>query len=418
MRLSHTLLLGLLFSLVLVGSADAYLYWANAGTNASGTTLGRANLDGSGANQSFVTGARGPVGVDVDNAHIYWSDAVTPSCSGTTIGRANLNGTGANPSFINGTDCAHEVDVNSTHIYWANRGPNGTGTTIGRANLNGTGVNSAFITGGAGPWGVAINATHIYWTNRGTGSGSPCGGSIGVANLDGTGTIQNFITGVDGPTGIAVDGGHLYWANGCGTSIGRANLNGTGVNQNFITGLSQPAGVEVDGTFIYWANFANPTAGGGGTSLGRANLNGTGVNLNFITGASSPTGVAVDAGAPPPSFGSRVLVKLKLAAKRIRARGPVKVEVSNANTFLVTGTLSGKTAERVSVAQKRRVALDGKAIQVAPGGTKTVKLKLPQVLRDVLKDEGELALRLKARVGDPAGNNRTVKKRVTVKLKG
>jgi hypothetical protein len=84
---------------------------------------------------------------------------------------------------------------------------------------------------------------------------------------------------------------------------------------------------------------------------------------------------------------------------------------------VVTGTLSGKTVNRVSVSQKRRVALKAKAFQVAANAKKTVKLKLPEVLRDELASEGELKLQLKAKVEDPAGNTRTVKKRVTPKLK-
>lgn len=40
--------------------ASSHLYWTNAGA------IGRANLDGTGANQSFITGASQPVGVAVD----------------------------------------------------------------------------------------------------------------------------------------------------------------------------------------------------------------------------------------------------------------------------------------------------------------------------------------------------------------
>ena len=39
-----------------------HVYWANEGTN----TIGRANLDGTGVDQSFITGASAPFGVAVD----------------------------------------------------------------------------------------------------------------------------------------------------------------------------------------------------------------------------------------------------------------------------------------------------------------------------------------------------------------
>ena len=38
-------------------AADAYVYWANNGTD----SIGRANLDGTGVNQSFITGAGHPL---------------------------------------------------------------------------------------------------------------------------------------------------------------------------------------------------------------------------------------------------------------------------------------------------------------------------------------------------------------------
>ena len=71
----------------------AYVYWANAGTGTD--TIGRATLDGTGANQSFIGGAPTPAGVAVDADHVYWANNGT-----NTIGRANLDGTGANQSFI------------------------------------------------------------------------------------------------------------------------------------------------------------------------------------------------------------------------------------------------------------------------------------------------------------------------------
>ena len=146
---------------VVTGTAQAAVYWGNSGTNGDGTTIGRANLNGSKPSQKFITKAAGPVGVAVDRKYLYWSDALNASCGGTTIGRANINGSAPNPSFIKGVSCAHGLAVNGTYIYWANRGPNGTGTSIGRAKLDGSGVNVNFITGATGPWGVAMDSDHI-----------------------------------------------------------------------------------------------------------------------------------------------------------------------------------------------------------------------------------------------------------------
>jgi hypothetical protein len=70
------------------------------------------------------------------------------------------------------------------------------------------------------------------------------------------------------------------------------------------------------------------TPGGGGGGDGGGGTGGTG-------------GTDVGGGAPLPAFGTQTLVTLKLAAKRIPARGPLKVRVSNANGFAITGALSG-----------------------------------------------------------------------------
>jgi hypothetical protein len=122
-------------------------------------------------------------------------------------------------------------------------------------------------------------------------------------------------------------------------------------------------------------------------------------------------------GTTPPAFGPRTLLTLKLAATRIPAKGPLKVRVANANGFEVTGRLSGQTVNRVSVAQKRRIALKAKAYRVAARAARTVSLRLPKALQRVLKRQRRLRLRLAASLTDPAGNTRTVERRVTPKLK-
>jgi hypothetical protein len=270
--------------------AGAFVYWSNDTSNA-GTTIGRANLDGTAATQNFITGASGPHDLAVDGAHIYWANQVSG-----TIGRANLDGTAVNESFITGASTPVGLAVDGAHLYWTNFN-NGNGTTIGRANVDGTGVDQSFITGASGPHSVAVDGAHVYWSNFGVGNGT----TIGRANLDGTGVDQSFITGASVPTGVAVDGAHIYWSNwadGAGTTIGRANLDGTGVDQSFITGASAPVGLAVDSADLYWGNCADASCSG--TTIGRANLDGSGVNESFISGVGGPAGIAVDGLSPPP----------------------------------------------------------------------------------------------------------------------
>jgi virginiamycin B lyase len=258
--------------LCLAAQAPAAVYW----TNEAGGTIGRANLDGTNIDQSFITGANGSSGVAVDGAYLYW----TTDLDGT-VGRADLGGTNANPSFIPNANAPFAVAVDVTHVYWIHAGSLG----VARADLDGTNANPSFIPGLNARFGVAVDVTHVYWTNFG-------GGTIGRANLDGTSADQSFITGAGGPSGIAVDGTYVYWVNNTGNTIGRADLDGTNIDQSFITGANYPTGMAVDATHVYWTN-VNLSA------IGRANLDGTGVDQSFITGASVPYGVAVDALAVP-----------------------------------------------------------------------------------------------------------------------
>src|SRR4249920_4219609 len=55
--------------------------------SSEGDAIGRANLNGTGANQNFITGIGFPIGVAVDPGHVYWADLHTDA-----IGRANLDG--------------------------------------------------------------------------------------------------------------------------------------------------------------------------------------------------------------------------------------------------------------------------------------------------------------------------------------
>jgi hypothetical protein len=149
----------------------AQIYWGNPSTGA----IGRVNLDGTGLDPAFITGLTTGVGAGrpgppgpcmgvSDGAHIYWAN------SDGTIGRANVDGTGVNNSFISlpvvsggppapfpggggaaawPIPCAHD----STYLYWADAGAT---AAIGRARLDGTDVEPDFITGLNMPSGCAV----------------------------------------------------------------------------------------------------------------------------------------------------------------------------------------------------------------------------------------------------------------------
>ena len=273
-------------------SAGAYVYFASG--SGSSMTVSRANLDGSDVNYSFMSGFSSPIyGLAADNSYIYIAE-------GDTIGRAHLDGTSRDDSFIS-TVSARDVTVDGNYIYWTENVASGG---IARANLDGSGVNHDFIKANA-PYGVAVGADHVYWSNWTAPWGIDMGTTVGRAKLDGTEVNQAFVTGAQLPQGIAVDASHIYWANtqwplvGRYGAIGRASLLGSDPIQDFM--WVSACGVDVDSKFLYWAETSNTTSTGL-PLIGRANLDGTDGDLNFIRGTGSGScAIAVDALGPTPT---------------------------------------------------------------------------------------------------------------------
>jgi virginiamycin B lyase len=325
----------LVLPLAFVPRAEAFVYWANFETN----TIARANLDGTGANQSFTTASE-PCGIAVDASHVYWSDF-------DALGRANLDGSGANQSFITTPIAPCGIAVDASHVYWSISG-GGTSGTIGRANLDGSGADQSFITGLNSPTGVAVDAGHVYWA-------SVDGNAIGRANLDGSGVNQSFITGLAGTRGgVAVDASHIYWVNLVDRTIGRANLDGTGVDQSFITALVEPLGVAVDASHVYWTDNGAP----GGT-IGRANLDGTGVDNRFICEAGAPQGLAVDAlSAPPPQSPSNAFSFCEVTMNKKKGTAKLTVNVPGPGKLLLLKRKGVKRdTEQVEAAGKEKLSV-------------------------------------------------------------
>ena len=244
-------------------TADAgHLYWSDRNDDVS-----RSNIDGTSVDPSFIDGlvpvicSRGcsyMYDLAVDGAHVYGTGRGGFSHGERgAIGRANLDGTGVDQRFITTSDELSGLAVDASHVFWATLGsfPGPGSGSIGRANLDGTGVNERFIISGNDQYvvDVAVDAGHVYWTHAGCvfRPTPECrGGTIGRANLDGTDVDYNFITLTRGAGSLEVDENYLYWANydydhekGM---IGCANVDGTGVNERFISGLGYPYAIAVN----------------------------------------------------------------------------------------------------------------------------------------------------------------------------
>ncbi len=277
--MTHRRLLALfaafLISLAAVpASAGAYVFWVN-GANG---TIGRAHLDGSGAEPQFVNPS-GAIDMTRSGNYLYFTHGDSPYIS---IGRVALDGSEFQPSFVPGVygrTLAHGLAADAGHIYWSTFIVEGG--EIGRGDSEGNVTDFEFIPHVSFATNLAVDGSHIYWARENW---------IGRANIDGTGADNFFIVGGSGIRGIVVQGDHIYWGNTGTDEIGRANLDGTGIDESFIATSGAPAGVAADAGHLYWSNV------GPGT-IGRANLDGSGVENSFITGIEADGAVAV---APEP----------------------------------------------------------------------------------------------------------------------
>ena len=177
----------------------AYLYW----TNSSESRIGRADLDGSASIRASCRMLRlarlSDVAVDAD--HLYWSH----SYQGTSaIGRANLDGTGVNQSFIAAGSrplSGHRSRRSRPPLLEPRPPPRSVSHDL-RAKLERHLRDPSFIAHPAAPL-VAVDAAHIYFSDRGYRSST-----IWRANIDGTGAGGFLYTAPQGlgVTGVAVDG--------------------------------------------------------------------------------------------------------------------------------------------------------------------------------------------------------------------
>jgi virginiamycin B lyase len=312
--------------------ADALIYWANANTH----TIGFATFDTKIVDQNFIHVAGGfPNGVAVYGDYVYWT---VPDAN--AIGRAGMNGTDVNQTFIQGLQGPQGVAVNSAGIFWTNTASG----TIGRADLDGQNVNQNFITGASPSNLMTADTAHLYWTITG---GQFTQDAIARADVSGGNLNTTFITGdaVSSPEGVAVDDAHIYWTRLLSQSIGQANLSdGSGANGDLID-AHNPTGIAVNAGQLYWSNFVT-------NSIGTADTSGGNVNQTLIP-AAGPEGVAAEplipAPTPPPTIADLIaevtgaglphgterslLAKLENAQRKVDA-GQIAVACNDLGAYL------------------------------------------------------------------------------------
>ena len=125
-----------------------FVYWTSAELN----YVGRALLQGGIRGPNLIEGDSAGAdfcGVAVNETHVFWGGF------GEAIGRANLNGSDPDPSFITGVERPCGVAVDGAHIYWTEQ--SFSSPLIGSANLDGTGVTRSIPAPYHYPCGIAVD---------------------------------------------------------------------------------------------------------------------------------------------------------------------------------------------------------------------------------------------------------------------
>jgi hypothetical protein len=298
--------LALLALLLLPASAGAYVYWNTNG----GGSIGRADNDGSGANQTFIAGAEGAAPLAVDSGHLYYTtDQESQMGGGNEVARTDLDGGEAAllPEGFLGQGGEGIGAVDGEHIYWLDS------SGIGRAKLDGSDREPEFLNSAGGPeaGGIAIYSGFVYWTNYEGGFGD----EIGRANLSSKVVEPQYIVfevpEALGPRAIAVDAAGIFWTmepafdSTFAGNIAHAGFGGTATLDE-IPGVSADAasGLAIEGSDLYWFDFEE----GFGTSLAHAVIAGSGssVNRHLVNHvgngwlAVNSAGPSAPPGPPPP----------------------------------------------------------------------------------------------------------------------
>jgi virginiamycin B lyase len=260
-------------------------------THHADAAVGRAGLDGSGVDQTFIEQPDGSITWDVavDASHVYWTSDAPNDPAGASIGRSNLDGTAVDPNFITGLSGPRGIAVSDGHIYWANFGT----ASIGRANLDGTGASSSFIPNVSRPFDVEVGAGYVFWARSSEPEGAPAEARVGRAKLDGTEVNPDLIGPVflGSSRVLAVGAEHVYWLGEGG--VGRAKVDGTGIDRDFLE--SSPFDVAVDATRIYFSGVF-PDGRDAVAAIGRTTLDSPSPDpFGFLTDLNTPRGLAVDA---------------------------------------------------------------------------------------------------------------------------
>ncbi len=404
-----------LAALALPASAGAYVYWGDF----SGA-IGRANNDGSEANQSFIPGAEVVAPLAVDSGHLYYTTSEEDEMGGPAVVRTNLDGGEATPlpeGFLFNGNGVGAVDAE--HVYYIDS------SGIGRAGLSGENPEPEFLAVGGQLGGIAIYSGYIYWTNFNGGFGE----SIGRASLATKVVDEEFvefeISEAAGPRSIAVGAAGVFWTmdpafdGSFDGNIGFVGLGGGTPTLDEIPGANATAasGLALAGPDLYWSNFRE----GSGASLVRAELQGAGSTIEPFLPTVAGGSIAANSAGPtsppltPPTGPPAPPPPPAAPAPPSTSTPPFKLAKLKLNPKAGTASLL------VDLPGPGKLVLAGRGLigakqTVAKAGSTTLTLKPSAATRATLEKLGKKKVTAKITFTPRGGTPRTASKPVTLKL--
>ena len=337
LALSFTLGMLLVACVLLLSSAPsarAYIYWTNAGS------IGRANNDGTGANQHFIGINGQALGVAVDDAHIYWTNSHLG-----TIGRANLDGSDIEPSWIHmsGDAQSYGIAVNDKNVYWSDKDQ----YIFWHAKDGSGGTQSVLFTYDVRylrARGIAAYGKYVYWTAGADTSYNFDLTGLGRMGKDGGGaTVLTPAFGVMyGTFGIWAGESYIY-VSGAAQAAGNKLMGGfwryytyTGEGTSWGTGGIWGGwyGIAKDDDYIYWAYNGYPDYQP--ALVGRFSIKDKVQEEHFILACDDSYDVDVDSLTPAATVGS-LLRQVGQAGLPRRVATPLKARLATMRLALRRG---------------------------------------------------------------------------------